>query len=118
MNRRHFLQSSSLAAGSLLLPQWSRAAAELTARDPISVAKKKQLADAALNAATKAGATYADVRIGRYLNQVIATREDRIQNVASSESYGAGVRVIASGAWGFMALNQLTPESIAGAAVK
>jgi TldD protein len=117
MNRRHFLQTSGLAAGSILLPQWTRAATEIATRDPISVAKKKLLADAALNAATKAGATYVDVRIGRYLNQFVTTREDRIQNVASTESYGAGVRVIAGGAWGFMALNQLTPESIARAAV-
>jgi len=30
------------------------------------VAAKKSIADAGLNAATKAGAIYADVRIGRY----------------------------------------------------
>jgi TldD protein len=116
MNRRHFLHTSGVAAGALLLPQWSRAATELASRDPISPTTKKQLADAALNAATKAGASYADVRIGRYLNQAIITREDKVQNVVSTESYGAGVRVIAGGAWGFMAVDQLTPESIARAA--
>src|SRR4051812_30004723 len=112
MNRRHFIQSSGLVAGSLILPQWSRAAADLAAREPVSVAKKKQLADAALNTATKRGASYVDVRIGRYLNQSVTTREQKVENVASTESYGAGVRVIADGAWGFMATDQLTIESI------
>ncbi len=77
---------------------------------------RKKLADAALNAATKNGATYADVRIGRYLNQFIITREDKVENIVNTESYGAGVRVIADGAWGFCATDQLTPESIARAA--
>lgn len=116
MNRRNFLQTSGVAASALLLPKWSLAAAEMAAREPMPVAAKKRLADAALNAATKHGATYADVRIGRYLNQIVITREGRVENVASSESYGAGVRVIANGAWGFMAIDQLTPDSIARAA--
>ncbi len=118
MNRRNFLQSSTLAAGSLLLPQWSRAAAALAAKDPVSVAAKKQLADVALNTATKRGASYVDVRIGRYLNQAITTREQKVEGVASTESYGAGVRVIADGAWGFYSTDQLTTESIARAATE
>ena len=56
------------------------------------------------------------MRIGRYLNQFIITREDKVQNVVSTESYGAGVRVIADGCWGFAATDQLTPDSIARAA--
>ncbi len=118
MNRRLFLHSSTAAAGSLLLPQWRLAAADLASCEPLAASTKKALADAALNAATKAGATYADVRIGRYLNQFIVTREDKVMNVASTEDYGAGIRVIAQGAWGFMAVDQLTPESIARAAVE
>ena len=118
MNRRHFLQSSSLAASSLLMPEWSRAAAEIAAREPMPVDQKKALADAALNAATRAGASYVDVRIGRYLNQFINTREDKVLGVSSTESFGAGIRVIAQGAWGFMAVDRLTPDSIAKAAVE
>jgi TldD protein len=116
MNRRHFIQTSGVAAGALLLPEWSRAAAALAAKDPIAVERKKALADAALNAATKRGATYVDVRIGRYLNQSISTREQKVEGVASSETYGAGIRVIADGAWGFFATDQLTPATIARAA--
>ncbi len=118
MKRRHFLQTTGLVTGSLLLPQWTSAAAALAAKDPLAVARKKQLADAALNAATKLGATYADVRIGRYLNQSVSTREQKVEGVSSTESYGAGIRVIAGGAWGFFATNELTPDSIARAAAQ
>lgn len=83
---------------------------------PVDVKLKKKMADIALNAARSKGASYADVRIGRYLNQVIATREAQVQNIGNSESYGLGVRVIADGSWGFAATNNLTNESIAKAA--
>ena len=116
MNRRKFLQASGFAAGTLLLPVWGRSVTAFADTAPVPAADKKKLADAALNAATKHGATYADVRIGRYLNQFVITREDKVENVVNTESYGAGVRVIADGAWGFYATDQLTPESIAKAA--
>lgn len=83
---------------------------------PIDVALKKRMADVALNAAKSKGATYADVRIGRYLNQVVATRETRVENISNSESYGLGVRVIANGSWGFAATNNMDDTSIAKAA--
>ena len=76
--------------------------------DGIDTAQKKQLADIALNAAKARGASYADVRIGRYLNQFVVTREKRVQNIANTESYGIGIRVIANGAWGFAATNKVT----------
>ncbi|PSL46227.1 TldD protein [Chitinophaga niastensis] len=84
--------------------------------DGIDVKLKKQLADVALNAARAKGATYADVRIGRYLNQFIVTRETRVQNIANAESFGVGIRVIANGCWGFAATNNVTKEEIAKAA--
>jgi TldD protein len=83
---------------------------------PVDVALKKKMADVALNAAKSKGATYADVRIGRYLNQVVATRETRVENISNSESYGLGVRVIANGSWGFAATNNMDNASIAKAA--
>ena len=113
MHRRNFLKYTGLAAGSLFVPVWGQPVAAFGETAPVPAAAKKKLADAALNAATKKGATYADVRIGRYLNQFIITREDKVQNVVNTESYGAGVRVIADGCWGFAATDQLTPESIA-----
>jgi TldD protein len=82
-------------------------------RSTMDVGVKKRLADAAMSAATKAGASYCDVRVGRYLRQFIITREDHVQNIVNTESVGAGVRVIADGAWGFSATNDLTDENIA-----
>jgi TldD protein len=79
----------------------------------IDVKTKKQLADVALNAARSKGATYADIRIGRYLNQFVTTRENRIQNIANTESFGVGIRVIANGSWGFAASNDVTTEGVA-----
>jgi TldD protein len=82
-------------------------------RTTMDVGLKKRLADVALNAATKAGASYCDVRVGRYLRQFIITRETHVENVVNTESIGAGVRVIADGAWGFAATNDLSEENIA-----
>jgi TldD protein len=78
----------------------------------ITTAQKKQLADVALNTAKSLGATYTDVRIGRYLNQSISTREKRVQGIQSSESFGVGIRVIVNGTWGFASTNQVTTEGI------
>ena len=54
----------------------------------------QDLADAALAAAKKAGATYADIRINRYRVQFIFTRDRRVQNIVNAEDYGFGVRVV------------------------
>ena len=83
---------------------------------PIDVNLKKKLADIALNAARSKGASYADVRIGRYLNQFLNTRENRVENISNTESYGMGIRVIANGSWGFAAIDNLTEDNIALAA--
>jgi TldD protein len=56
------------------------------------------------------------VRIGRYLNQFIITREDKVQNIVNTESYGLGVRVVANGSWGFAATDKIDKDSIAKAA--
>jgi TldD protein len=77
----------------------------------LDVAVKKRLADAALNAAKAKGATYTDIRIGRYLNQYVVTREDKVQNLVNTESYGVGVRVIADGCWGFAAVVDARSEA-------
>ena len=119
MDRRTFLRLSGLGVGALAVPMWDqpvRASSVVGSIDPIPTGDKKALADVALNAARAKGATYVDVRIGRYLNQVIQTREDKVQNLANTESYGAGIRVIADGTWGFAATDNVTPDSIAKAA--
>ncbi|WP_084445060.1 TldD/PmbA family protein [Hymenobacter roseosalivarius] len=120
MKRRDFVGLAGLATGAIFLPSFPGFGGTLV--DPerlletVDPALKKRLADAALNAAKSAGASYADVRIGRYLNQSIFTREKQVQNIASGESFGAGVRVLANGTWGFAATNTVTEAGLAKAA--
>ena len=116
MERRTFLKVSAAAGGVLMVPVFGNAIAAEELLNPLARQFKKQLADAALNAATKAGATYCDVRIGRYLNQFITTRDTRVENIVNTESSGVGVRVIANGAYGFAATNVMTLDSVADAA--
>jgi TldD protein len=76
-------------------------------------AELRNLADAALAAAKKAGASYADIRINRYRNQFIFTRDRRVQNIVNTENYGFGVRVIVDGTWGFASSSNVTRDEIA-----
>lgn len=78
----------------------------------MAVAQKKVLADVALNTAKGMGATYADARIGRYLNQYVFTRENKVQNTVNTESFGIGIRVICNGTWGFASTNDVSPDGI------
>lgn len=119
MKRSEFLYLSGLGAGALMLPNLSLFGKPIDPMDALNVVDvriKKELADVALNAAKAKGATYADVRIGRYLNQFVATREKSVQGVSNTESYGVGVRVIANGCWGFASTNNVSKEDIAKAA--
>ncbi|REA63309.1 TldD/PmbA family protein [Dyadobacter luteus] len=115
MNRRDFIQLGSLSAGALLATSFAARGANpvhpQSFSDPgLDVSIKKRLADAGLNTARKQGATYADIRIGRYLNQFITTREDRVQSIVNTESFGAGVRVLVNGSWGFAAVENVKNE--------
>ncbi|WP_444895546.1 TldD/PmbA family protein [Microbulbifer sp. SSSA005] len=116
MERRKFLQLSGAGLGVSMLPLSGNLVAEskLT-QSGIDLSVKKEFADVALNTATKLGATYADVRIGRYLNQYVITREMKVQDVVNTESIGMGIRVIANGTWGFAATNDLTADGVARA---
>lgn len=119
MKRRDFLYMAGIGLGTSALPglpAYGKLISVEEALTPVDVALKKKMADIALNAAKSKGATYADVRIGRYLNQVLSTRETRVENISNAESYGLGVRVIANGSWGFAATNKLDDVSIAKAA--
>lgn len=117
MDRRDFLAFSGFVAGGALLPSFfGRAIAAEALADRIDAKVKKQLADTALTAAKGAGASYCDVRVGRYLQQFVITREKTVQNVVNTESTGTGIRVIADGAWGFAATNEMTVDAVAKAA--
>ncbi|QGZ40773.1 TldD protein [Pseudoduganella flava] len=116
MERRAFLNLAPLAVGTMLLTPFGRVIAAEDLLKPVDTKFRKTLADTALGAATQAGASYCDVRIGRYLNQFIITRDRNIENVTNTESAGVGVRVIANGAYGFAATNDMSPDGVAAAA--
>ena len=107
-SRRDFLKTTGLACGAAAYPAWlaESQAAEAAAID------KNALADLVIDLAKKLGATYADIRINRYRNESIFTREERVQNVSRSQSFGFGVRVLVKGAWGFAASHLVTPQSV------
>lgn len=115
MDRRDFLSLSGAALGTFLMPAYGHAITADELLKPVSNQFRKTLADVALNAATSAGASYCDVRIGRYLNQFISTRDLNVENVVNTESAGVGVRVIANGAYGFAATNDMSPDAVAAA---
>src|SRR5215207_7975108 len=92
-------------------------AAGQTLPPPTADAAMIDLANEALNAARGAGASYADVRVGRYRRQSVATRERKVTNVSDSESYGLGVRTLIDGCWGFAATNRMTKAGARQAAL-
>src|SRR5688500_286227 len=118
MDRRRFLRLTGLGMGTLVVPVFGRSVPLSGAITPVPTADRKALAAAALDAARSRGATYADVRIGRYLNQFVTTREDKVEDLVNTESYGVGVRVIADGTWGFAATSDVTRDGVAAAAVQ
>lgn len=115
MKRRDFIYMTGLGAGALASPIpifGKNIYAEDLMNPGLDFATKKSLANVALNTARGLGATYADARIGRYLNQYVFTREDKVQNTVNTESFGIGIRVIANGTWGFASTNEVTPDGI------
>jgi TldD protein len=107
MKRREFLLRSAGGAALALAPSQLRAAGQLH-DDP----DYKALTGRALDAARRAGASYADVRITRNRSQSIATRERRITGFDDGETFGFGVRALVNGAWGFAASRDLTLEEV------
>jgi TldD protein len=108
-SRRDFIKTTSVACGAAVLPSW---VAEAEAAEAASV-NKNDVATAALSRAKALGAAYADIRINRYRNESIFTREQQVQNVSRNQDFGCGVRVLINGAWGFAASHSITPESAA-----
>ena len=113
IDRRRFVQSM-IALGCRQLASGRRRAL----RRAQSSTELRDLADAALASAKKLGASYADIRINRYRNQFIFTRDRRVQNIVNTEDYGFGVRVIVDGTWGFASSSVVTKDEIARVAAQ
>src|SRR5688572_30664338 len=104
VNRREFVKGATGATVLLAAPQlWLRTADAATREKNIGLDKRqfKDLADAAISTAKKLGASYCDLRVARYMNESIDTREERVEGVNSSVNSGFGVRVVVEGTWGF-----------------
>ena len=72
----------------------------------------KDIAGWALDTAKAQGATYADVRVVDLRQRYLSTKNGQPAQVRESQSMGVGVRVVAEGAWGFAATDDLTRASI------
>ena len=116
MKRRDFLLRGTLltaGAGAGLSIDFAELLGKPTRRSrPLTDAFSKELALRALDAARRAGASYADVRINRNRNQGVATRERQIAGLSDNETEGFGVRVIAGGSWGFACSLTLSAEEV------
>jgi TldD protein len=76
----------------------------------------RDLAEKALDAATRRGVTYADVRVEQTRDRQVSTRNGQPGQVASYETLGVGIRVIADGCWGFAATDDLSSRGLDRAA--
>src|SRR5215472_9394287 len=72
----------------------------------------KDIAQRALDTAAASGATYADVRVIDYHQRYLAAKNGQASGVRESESMGIGIRVIAGGAWGFTATDDLSAAAV------
>jgi len=117
LTRRDFLKTAgaaaTLAGSPLALAEPQSQTLEAPGADPFAI----ELANEALNAARSAGASYADVRVGHYRRQSVATRELKVTSVTDSESYGLGVRTLIDGCWGFAATSRMTKAGARQAAL-
>ena len=75
-----------------------------------------QISDAALGAASAAGASHATVRVERVRTQVVSLRDGRLETALDDTEVGAGVAVVRSGSLGFAGSAALGPESAAALA--
>jgi TldD protein len=78
----------------------------------------KQILSWALNAAAQPGVSYADARIVDDRSRSLATKNGKVGHASDAESLGVGMRVIADGAWGFAASDDLSRTAIESMAAR
>ena len=119
--RREFLKLASVSLGAAGITRFAPWVLEAQAAQAGAVeAIRNDVADAALEAARRLGAIYADARVNRLRTESVSTREQQVQNVSRNQSVGFGVRVLVDGTWGFAASPQVTIDEarrVAAAAV-
>ncbi len=81
----------------------------------------KDIASWVLNLCDARGVQYAECRVVDDRQRALATKNGKLGHVSDSESLGIGIRVLADGAWGFAATEDLTRHGVeitAGEAVE
>ena len=78
----------------------------------------RDLCATAVDAATSAGAEYADARVVLKRDQLVATKNGRVDRMTDAETQGIGVRVLVKGAWGFACDRRLTADGARDAALR
>jgi TldD protein len=78
----------------------------------------QEWASLAIDTAKRRGATYSDARVMDIRHRDISTKNGEVGTLSEAESLGIGIRVIASGAWGFAATDRLTREGVQACAVE
>ena len=118
--RRAFVKQTGIAAAGIAaasaLP--TKSFGGILGTRPVEMPHEDVVRDlmmTALNTAKSLGASYSDVRIGRYHNSIVFTREQQIVNTADIDNIGAGVRALVDGTWGFGATRNLTADGVAAA---
>jgi TldD protein len=120
MHRREFIAHGAVLTAGLSIGCAPRTIVTDPAIGAGALLPVRELALRALDAATAAGAHYADIRISRNRNQSIATRERQITGFSDTETFGFGVRTLVDGTWGFAASRDVSAAEVvrvAGAAV-
>jgi TldD protein len=120
-SRRDFVKKTGMAAAAAAIPGMlpTGSLAGLLQPRPVEMPQDdaaRALMMAALNAAKSAGASYSDVRLGRYRQSFVFTREQQIVNTVDTDSIGVGIRALVDGTWGFGATETLTPDGVVAAA--
>ena len=80
--------------------------------------RMKQIANWALNVATMRGVSYADARIVSQRSRALGTKNGKVGTASDAESIGMSVRVIADGAWGFAASEDLSRSGVEATAAR
>ena len=78
----------------------------------------KLIADWALNVAALRGASHTDLRILDERSRTLSTKNGKVGTASVAESFGIGIRVIADGAWGFAATDDLSRASVEATAAQ
>jgi len=78
----------------------------------------RNLAHSSLNVASLRGASYADARIVAQLSRALTTKNGKVGSASDAESVGISVRVIADGAWGFAASEDLSQAGVDATAAR